>query len=76
VTCACLSISQDENTRYVDIGPVNKVINMLACWLEDPNGEAFKRLVGKIVKAGQAGKACQLECMYNAPAACQGRSHL
>ena len=28
---------EDENTRYVDIGPVNKVINMLCCWLEDPN---------------------------------------
>ena len=34
---------QDENTRYVCIGPVNKVINMLCCWLEDPNSEAFKR---------------------------------
>jgi cycloartenol synthase len=34
---------EDENTRYVDIGPVNKVVNMLACWLEDPNGEAFKK---------------------------------
>ena len=35
--------AQDENTRYVCIGPVNKVINMLCCWLEDPNSEAFKR---------------------------------
>lgn len=34
---------QDENTRYVDIGPVNKVINLLCCWLEDPNSEAVKR---------------------------------
>ena len=34
---------QDENTRYVCIGPVNKVINMLCCWLEDPNSEAFRR---------------------------------
>ncbi|KAI7837939.1 hypothetical protein COHA_008245 [Chlorella ohadii] len=34
---------EDENTRYVDIGPVNKVLNMLSCWFEDPDSEAFKR---------------------------------
>eukprot|EP00198_Chlamydomonas_reinhardtii_P000539 XP_001689874.1 cycloartenol synthase [Chlamydomonas reinhardtii] len=34
---------EDENTRYVDIGPVNKVINMLACWLEEPGGKAFQK---------------------------------
>ncbi|XP_020243911.1 cycloartenol synthase 2-like [Asparagus officinalis] len=33
---------EDENTRYICIGPVNKVINMLCCWVEDPNSEAFK----------------------------------
>ena len=35
--------TQDENTRYVDIGPVNKVLNALACWFENPDSEAFKR---------------------------------
>ena len=25
------------------IGPVNKTINMLACWFENPDGDAFKR---------------------------------
>ncbi len=39
---------EDENTRYVDIGPVNKVINMLACWLEDPNGEPFKKHLPRV----------------------------
>ncbi|KAK9835241.1 hypothetical protein WJX81_008273 [Elliptochloris bilobata] len=34
---------EDENTRYVCIGPVNKVINMLCCWFEDPASDAFKR---------------------------------
>lgn len=34
---------EDVNTRYIDIGPVNKVINMLCCWLHEPEGEAFKR---------------------------------
>ncbi|XP_062093891.1 cycloartenol synthase-like [Humulus lupulus] len=33
---------EDENTRYVCIGPMNKVLNMLCCWVEDPNSEAFK----------------------------------
>ncbi|GFH20224.1 terpene cyclase/mutase family member, partial [Haematococcus lacustris] len=36
------SAGGDENTRYIDIGPVNKAINMLACWVEDPNSTAFK----------------------------------
>uniref|UniRef100_A0A7N2R5U1 Terpene cyclase/mutase family member n=1 Tax=Quercus lobata TaxID=97700 RepID=A0A7N2R5U1_QUELO len=33
---------EDENTRYICIGPVNKVLNMLCCWVEDPNSQAFK----------------------------------
>ncbi|KAK8615214.1 hypothetical protein V6N13_068994 [Hibiscus sabdariffa] len=33
---------EDENTRYICIGPVNKVLNMLCCWVEDRNSEAFK----------------------------------
>jgi len=39
---------EDENTRYVDIGPVNKVINMLCCWMENPDSEAFKRHLPRI----------------------------
>lgn len=48
-TCACIAQVmnhvhyEDENTRYVDIGPVNKVINMLCCWFEDPDSLAFKK---------------------------------
>ena len=44
---------EDENTRYVDIGPVNKVINMLCCWFEDPDSVAFK----KCVHGGGQGRA-------------------
>ncbi|XP_078434540.1 cycloartenol synthase 1 [Wolffia australiana] len=33
---------EDENSRYICIGPVNKTLNMLCCWVEDPNSEAFK----------------------------------
>jgi len=39
---------EDENTRYVDIGPVNKVINMLCCWLEDPCSDAFRKHIPRI----------------------------
>ncbi|XP_061964402.1 cycloartenol synthase isoform X2 [Populus nigra] len=39
---------EDENTRYLCIGPVNKVLNMLCCWVEDPNSEAFKLHIPRI----------------------------
>ena len=39
---------EDENTRYVDIGPVNKVLNMLSCWFEDPSSEAFRKHIPRI----------------------------
>ena len=26
----------DMNSRYICIGPVNKAINILCCWFEDP----------------------------------------
>lgn len=35
---------EDRNTRFLAIGPVNKVINALVMWLEEgPDSEAFKR---------------------------------
>ncbi|KAJ0984140.1 hypothetical protein J5N97_002496 [Dioscorea zingiberensis] len=33
---------EDETTRYICMGVVSKVMNMLCCWVEDPNSEAFK----------------------------------
>ncbi|KAK4607134.1 hypothetical protein RGQ29_001095 [Quercus rubra] len=39
---------EDENTRYICIGPVNKVLNMLCCGVEDPNSEAFKLRLPRI----------------------------
>lgn len=47
-TCALKEVMtlityEDENTRYIDIGPVNKTLNMLCCWFDSPEGEAFKR---------------------------------
>ncbi|KAK9097605.1 hypothetical protein Sjap_023102 [Stephania japonica] len=34
--------NEDESTQYVCLGPVNKILNMICCCLEDPNSEAFK----------------------------------
>jgi len=40
---------EDENTRYIDIGPVSKVINMLCCYFEDPDSLAFQRHVPRLL---------------------------
>ncbi|MED6207796.1 hypothetical protein PIB30_038990, partial [Stylosanthes scabra] len=39
---------EDQNTNYICIGPVNKVLNMVCCWLEDPNSEAFKCHISRV----------------------------
>ncbi|KAK7379933.1 hypothetical protein VNO78_32190 [Psophocarpus tetragonolobus] len=39
---------EDENTNYICIGPINKVLNMVCCWMEDPNSKAFKCHISRI----------------------------
>jgi squalene/oxidosqualene cyclase-like protein len=39
---------EDENSRYITIGCVEKVLCMLACWVEDPNGDYFKKHLSRI----------------------------
>ncbi|KAF5469389.1 hypothetical protein F2P56_013469 [Juglans regia] len=39
---------EDENTRYLCIGSVEKVLCLIACWAEDPNGEAYKLHLSRI----------------------------
>ncbi|XP_062174156.1 beta-amyrin synthase-like [Alnus glutinosa] len=39
---------EDENSRYITIGSVEKVLCMLACWVEDPNGDYFKKHIARI----------------------------
>ncbi|XP_044490529.1 beta-amyrin synthase-like [Mangifera indica] len=39
---------EDENSRYITIGCVEKVLCMLACWVEDPNGDCFKKHLARI----------------------------
>ncbi|KAJ0089711.1 hypothetical protein Patl1_14041 [Pistacia atlantica] len=33
---------EDENTQYICLGPVSKILNMVCCWVEDPNSQPFK----------------------------------
>ncbi|KAK7841719.1 lupeol synthase [Quercus suber] len=39
---------EDENSRYLCIGGVNKILCLLARWVEDPNSEAFKLHLARI----------------------------
>ncbi|KAK1408585.1 hypothetical protein QVD17_40485 [Tagetes erecta] len=39
---------EDENSRYITIGAVEKPLCMLACWVEDPNGVYFKKHLARI----------------------------
>ncbi|GJW66275.1 beta-amyrin synthase, partial [Tanacetum coccineum] len=39
---------EDENSRYLTVGCVEKALCMLACWVEDPNGVCFKKHLARI----------------------------
>ncbi|XP_057447339.1 cycloartenol synthase-like isoform X2 [Lotus japonicus] len=39
---------ENQNSNYTCIGPVNKVLNLVCCWLENPNSEAFKCHISRI----------------------------
>ncbi|RLM79240.1 achilleol B synthase-like [Panicum miliaceum] len=39
---------EDVNTRYVCICAVNKALNMICCWVEDPNSDAFRCHLARI----------------------------
>ncbi|KAK7825983.1 beta-amyrin synthase [Quercus suber] len=38
----------DEITRYITIGVVEKSMCMLACWVEDPDGDAYKKHLARV----------------------------
>ncbi|XVF24704.1 hypothetical protein REPUB_Repub13aG0150400 [Reevesia pubescens] len=40
---------EDENSRYITIGCVEKPLCMLACWVEDLNGVPFKKHLARVV---------------------------
>ncbi|KAL9263607.1 Lupeol synthase-like protein, partial [Drosera capensis] len=39
---------EDENSRYFTIGCVEKVLCLLACWVEDPDSDAYKLHLARI----------------------------
>ncbi|KAL9227139.1 hypothetical protein vseg_002871 [Gypsophila vaccaria] len=39
---------EDFNSRYLCIGCVEKVLCLIACWVEDPNSDAYKKHVARI----------------------------
>nr|WQY91012.1 OSC3 [Euphorbia humifusa] len=39
---------EDDNSRYITIGSVEKPLCTLACWVENPNGDAFKKHLARI----------------------------
>ncbi|EEF31911.1 Cycloartenol synthase, putative, partial [Ricinus communis] len=39
---------EDENSQYITIGCVEKILCLLACWVEDPDGETFKKHLARI----------------------------
>ncbi|KAK3427923.1 hypothetical protein EUGRSUZ_F04052 [Eucalyptus grandis] len=39
---------EDENSRYITMGCVEKVLCMLACWVEDPDSDYFKKHLARI----------------------------
>lgn len=39
---------EDETTNYIGMCPVNKVLNVICCWVEEPNSDAFKQHLPRI----------------------------
>ncbi|XP_030547430.1 cycloartenol Synthase-like isoform X2 [Rhodamnia argentea] len=39
---------EDENSQYICLGPVNKVLNMVCCWVENPNSKEYKHHLSRI----------------------------
>ncbi|KAJ8445210.1 LOW QUALITY PROTEIN: hypothetical protein Cgig2_024416 [Carnegiea gigantea] len=39
---------EDQNSRYLCIGCVEKVLCLIACWVEDPSSDRFKRHLARI----------------------------
>ncbi|VAI68040.1 unnamed protein product [Triticum turgidum subsp. durum] len=39
---------EDESTKYLGICPINKALNMICCWIDDPNSDALKFHIPRI----------------------------
>nr|UTU07505.1 oxidosqualene cyclase 1 [Ailanthus altissimus] len=40
---------QNESSRYITTGCIEKASCMLACWIEDPEGDAFEKHLARVV---------------------------
>ncbi|KAI4332358.1 hypothetical protein L6164_017275 [Bauhinia variegata] len=39
---------EDENSRYINLMSMDKVMSMLACWVEDPHGDYFRKHLARV----------------------------
>uniref|UniRef100_A0A7N0VCJ8 Terpene cyclase/mutase family member n=1 Tax=Kalanchoe fedtschenkoi TaxID=63787 RepID=A0A7N0VCJ8_KALFE len=39
---------EDESSRYISIGCIEKALCLLACWIDDPNGDYFKKHLSRV----------------------------
>ncbi|XP_048544760.1 achilleol B synthase-like isoform X4 [Triticum urartu] len=39
---------EDESTQYIGISPINKALDMICCWIDDPNSDALKLHIPRI----------------------------
>ncbi|GLT26066.1 hypothetical protein SLA2020_011530 [Shorea laevis] len=39
---------EDENSRYIGMVSALKILSLLACWVENPNSEAYKRHLARL----------------------------
>ncbi|KAI4332357.1 hypothetical protein L6164_017274 [Bauhinia variegata] len=40
---------ENENSKYINLTPVDKIMSMLACWVEDPHGDHFKKHLARVL---------------------------
>lgn len=39
---------EDENTNYICVAPLNKLLNMVFCWIDEPDSPAFFRHLARL----------------------------
>ncbi|VAI00097.1 unnamed protein product [Triticum turgidum subsp. durum] len=39
---------EDESTKYIGISPINKALDMICCWIDDPNSDALRLHIPRI----------------------------
>ncbi|KAL6638712.1 hypothetical protein ACP70R_023571 [Stipagrostis hirtigluma subsp. patula] len=39
---------EDENSNYIGLSPINKALNMICCWIENPKSDEFRKHIPRI----------------------------